>query len=158
MQLLQIRANLVFSCCLFVFLLSFSFCKNNPAHIQSDPGTVPDVFLPYKAGDTLTVVAKSGLVLREKPSPAGTKIKTINALERVVILPENIGKIQYDLTLPKEFQVRGFWAKVRTSDGKEGYAFDGFMSKGISYYPEQLLRHSHPLYDSRFAIRRNRYI
>jgi hypothetical protein len=84
---------------------------------------------PYAVGDQLTVHAASGLILRQTAAPTGTKIKTIDYGTLVTVLAENFKKTPYSVAFFSGFTVKGFWVKVRTPEGQEGFVFDGYLSK-----------------------------
>jgi hypothetical protein len=83
----------------------------------------------YTIGDQLYVLAPSGLVLREKASAQGNKITTVALGETVTVLKENFRKVPHSVLEFKGYNIRGFWVKVRTADGQEGYVFDGYLSR-----------------------------
>ncbi len=83
----------------------------------------------YNAGDPLKVLAQSGLVLREKPDPAGAKILTISYGDTVTVLKEGLRKTKNTVVVFKGYSINGFWVKVRTADNKEGWVFDGYLSR-----------------------------
>ena len=83
----------------------------------------------YIIGDQLNVLALSGLVLRETANPKGTKIGTIVLGETVTVLKDNFRKVPHSVVEFKSFSIRGFWVKVRTTGGLEGYVFDGYLSR-----------------------------
>lgn len=82
----------------------------------------------YSIGDQLNVLASSGLVLRETANPKGTKIGTIVLGETVTVLKDNFRKVPHSVLEFKNFNIRGYWVKVRTAGGLEGYVFDGYLS------------------------------
>jgi hypothetical protein len=84
---------------------------------------------PYAVGDKLTVLAESGLILRQTAAPTGTKIKTLDYGTLVTILADNFKKVPYSVAFFSGFTVKGFWVKVRTPEGQEGFVFDGYLSK-----------------------------
>ena len=75
---------------------------------------------PYKAGDQLTVHAISGLVLRETASPSGKKIRTLEYGTTVTVLADGLKKTPHSVELTKGYSIKGYWVKVRGTDGKEG--------------------------------------
>ncbi len=83
----------------------------------------------YGIGDQLYVLAPSGLVLRGKANPQGKKITTVALGETVTVLQENFRKVPHSVLEFKGYNLRGFWVKVRTTDGQEGYVFDGYLSR-----------------------------
>lgn len=83
----------------------------------------------YKVGDQLNVLAPSGLILREAPKAKGKKLTTVAPGEMVTVLQANFKKFSHAVTEFKGYNIRGFWVKVRTSGGQEGYVFDGYLSR-----------------------------
>jgi len=83
----------------------------------------------YNPGDELFVHAGSGLMLRNTPDPKGERILTLNPGDPVKILKTDFKKKPYVVTEFKGFSIKGFWVKVSTAGGKEGYVFDGYLSK-----------------------------
>ena len=84
---------------------------------------------PYKAGDQLTVHAVSGLVLRETASPSGKKIRTLEYGTTVTVLADGLKKTPHSVELTKGYSIKGYWVKVRSGEGKEGFVFDGYLSR-----------------------------
>ncbi len=80
----------------------------------------------YSKGDTLNVLAASGLRLRDKPSINGNVVATIPCGEIIVMLG-NGGSTDPKSYSEKIEGIGGQWAKV-SWQGKEGYVFDGFLS------------------------------
>ncbi len=74
-----------------------------------------------KKGDTLHVLAVSGLNLRATPEPAGKVIATVPYGGRVSVL---------EVTAREHLaeNIKGRWIRARAG-GKEGYVFDGFLSR-----------------------------
>ncbi len=83
----------------------------------------------YAVGDQLTVHAASGLILRETPAPTGKKIMTVEMGTLVTVLKEGFRKNPHSVSPFEGFTIKGFWVKVRIPGGKEGYVFDGYLSK-----------------------------
>ncbi len=83
----------------------------------------------YQAGDQLYVLAPNGLVLRETANPQGKKLLTLAVGDRVTVLPESLRKVPHSVVEFKSYNIRGFWVKVRTTNGKEGFVFDGYLSR-----------------------------
>ena len=83
----------------------------------------------YNPGDELFVHAGSGLLLRKTPDAKGERIMTLNHGDAVKVLKADFKKKPYSVEEFKGFTIKGFWVKVSTADGKEGYVFDGFLSK-----------------------------
>jgi len=83
----------------------------------------------YNPGDELFVQAGSGLILRKTPDPKGERILTLNSGDAVKVLKTDYKKIPHSVVEFKGFTIKGFWVKVSTANGKEGYVFDGYLSK-----------------------------
>lgn len=83
----------------------------------------------YNVGDNLNVLAPSGLVLRATASPQGKKISTVLLGETVTVLKENFKKVPHSVVEFKGFNIKGFWVKVSTAAGQQGYVFDGYLSR-----------------------------
>lgn len=84
---------------------------------------------PYKEGDKLIVHASSGLVLRKTADTLGEKITTLPYGDEVTVQKDDQPK---KLVLIEEFpgyKIRGYWAKVKSKNGEEGYVFDGYLSR-----------------------------
>lgn len=98
----------------------------------------------YNAGDTLFVVASTGLNLRDKMGLKGKILSTIPYGHRLIVKVEkppfpwfNTDSVQIfesyswykaenETTTP--YWIKGKWAKVKYGE-IEGYVFDGFLSK-----------------------------
>lgn len=83
----------------------------------------------YNPGDELFVHAGSGLLLRKTPDPKGARIQTLNHGDAVKVLKADFKKNPYSVLEFKGFTIKGFWVKVSTASGAEGYVFDGYLSK-----------------------------
>jgi hypothetical protein len=83
----------------------------------------------YNPGDELFVQAGSGLILRKTADPKGERITTLGHGDAVKVLKTDFKKKPHSVTEFKGFVIKGFWVKVSTKDGKEGYVFDGYLSK-----------------------------
>ncbi|MBC7774682.1 MAG: SH3 domain-containing protein [Phycisphaerae bacterium] len=83
----------------------------------------------YNPGDELFVHAGSGLVLRKTPDPKGERILALNHGDAVKVLKTDFKKKSHSVVEFKGFTIKGFWVKVSTAGGKEGYVFDGYLSK-----------------------------
>ncbi|MFN4079390.1 MAG: SH3 domain-containing protein [Saprospiraceae bacterium] len=129
-----------------IFLLAaglFGACKqdNKIASPASDaksdvaaPASKPSEAHTLKVGGVLYVHAPSGLVLRKTPSKDGEKIMNLpmNGEPLTVLeLPDPANR--YVAERMGSFEVSGGWVKVRTNDGKEGYLFEGYLSR---YLPQ----------------------
>jgi hypothetical protein len=83
----------------------------------------------YYPGDQLYVLAPSGLILRKTPDPQGERIATLALGDALTAQKENFKKKPHVVEEFKGFKIKGFWVKVRTAGGQEGYVFDGYLSK-----------------------------
>lgn len=83
----------------------------------------------YNPGDELFVHAGSGLVLRKTPDPKGERVAALNYGESITVQKTDFKKNPYSVEEFKGFKIKGFWVKVTTNGGKEGYVFDGYLSK-----------------------------
>lgn len=83
----------------------------------------------YNPGDELFVHAGSGLLLRKTPDAKGERIQTLNYGDAVKVLKMDYKKKPHSVVEFKGFTIKGFWVKVSTAEGKEGYVFDGYLSK-----------------------------
>lgn len=83
----------------------------------------------YNPGDELYVLAEKGLVLRKTGDLKGERILTLNTGDAVTVQKTDFKKKPFTAEEFKGFNIKGFWVKVRTADGKEGYVFDGYLSK-----------------------------
>lgn len=82
----------------------------------------------YKAGDKLTAFALTGLTLRDKPDKQGTKLGTVPLGATVTVLANDIFTVPFEVTEKNNIKLKGYWVKINTNE-KEGYVFDGFLSK-----------------------------
>jgi hypothetical protein len=83
----------------------------------------------YYPGDQLHVLAPSGLILRKTPDPQGERVATLALGDVLTAQKENFKKKPHVVEEFKGFKIKGFWVKVRTASGQEGYVFDGYLSK-----------------------------
>lgn len=83
----------------------------------------------YNPGDELFVHAGSGLVLRKTPDPKGQRVDALNYGESLTVQKTDFKKKPHSVEEFKGFTIKGFWVKVTTTGGKEGYVFDGYLSK-----------------------------
>ena len=83
----------------------------------------------YNPGDELFIHAGSGLVLRKTADAKGAKLQTLSYGDAVKVLKTDFKKKPHAVEEFKGFSIKGFWVKVSTADGKEGYVFDGYLSK-----------------------------
>lgn len=103
---------------------------------------------PYKAGDKLYVLAQNGLAFREKPDPNAAKISTLKNGSPLIVQAADLKKHAYTVTEFKGYTIKGFWVKVKTWDNKEGYVFDGYLSKYQA--PEKVILDEHV--DGQFTL------
>lgn len=82
----------------------------------------------YKAGDKLSVVAKSGLSLRANPGSKGKKKSTLAYGTEVTVLAEGLRVTRHEVNEFKGFTIDGYWVKIK-SGSEEGWVFDGYLSK-----------------------------
>ncbi|MEI6411228.1 MAG: SH3 domain-containing protein [Bacteroidota bacterium] len=82
----------------------------------------------YNVGDKLNVLAPKGLILRETAAATGKKILTIDPGAVVTVLKDDFKKTPYSVLEFTGFTIKGYWVKVRTGAGKEGFVFDGYLS------------------------------
>lgn len=80
----------------------------------------------YQTGDLLTVLAKSGVVLRQQPDIASEKIASFVYGQQVTVSGAPGAAFQVE-AFPG-FSIKGHWVQVSSGD-KTGYMFDGFLSK-----------------------------
>jgi len=90
----------------------------------------------YCPGDTLHVLAQTGLLLRKLPNSNGEKIATLPFGAALTVLTDDLPKVSHQVEAFPNFELAGHWVKVRTAKGKEGYVFDGFLSRFAA--PERL--------------------
>ncbi|MBX7243583.1 MAG: SH3 domain-containing protein [Bacteroidia bacterium] len=82
----------------------------------------------YAAGDELNVLSLSGLNLRQTPDEKGTKIITIPYGSKVKVLSEKLRENPFQTEECKGYSFTGHWVKI-SYNGKEGFIFDGYLSK-----------------------------
>jgi hypothetical protein len=81
----------------------------------------------YKAGDKLTVLAKSGLSLRSNPNSQGKKKSTLPFGTVVTVEAEGLKATPHQVEEFKGYSIKGYWVKVK-ANGEEGWVFDGYLS------------------------------
>lgn len=135
---------------LSIVLIIFMACGESPeseitSEKQSETTESKKVALVEEAvTEPFTVMALSGLNLREKPN--GDKLVTIPYRAEV----ERVGTQTYGAMKVQEikgYDVKGDWVKVRYK-GKEGYVFSGFLTK--LKMPEQVKEYDYEKYSSSF--------
>jgi hypothetical protein len=82
----------------------------------------------YKAGDQLTVLAKSGLSLRASAGANGKKKSNLPFGSVVTVLAEGLRTVPNSVVEFKGYTIKGFWVKVKAGS-EEGWVFDGYLSK-----------------------------
>jgi Bacterial SH3 domain len=82
----------------------------------------------YKAGDQLTVLAKSGLTLRSAAESKAKKKSNLPYGTVVTVLKEGYKTVKHSSTEFKGYTINGYWVKVKAGD-EEGWVFDGYLSK-----------------------------
>ena len=82
----------------------------------------------YQIGDKLYILAKSGLTLRAKPDPNGEKVAIVGYATAVTVSTQDLRDRKSHSVDDSGYKLNGFWVKVK-ADGKEGYIFDGYLSK-----------------------------
>ena len=83
---------------------------------------------PYKVGDKLINHAQSGLVLRKTASQDGKRIAAVEYGDALTVLKNNEPKKAHQVEEFAGYKIKGFWVKVKTKDGQEGFVFDGYLS------------------------------
>jgi len=83
----------------------------------------------YVVGDKLFVHASSGLILRETASPTGKKIQTLDMGTLVTVLKDGFRTTAHSVSPFEGYAIKGYWVKVSTPNGKQGFVFDGYLSK-----------------------------
>lgn len=117
----------------FLFLaLALWACEPKKQNVETtDTETSrPDVVntnFDYQVGKKMYVHASAGLSLRKAPDAKAEKVglaKWGEALEIVALpAPEH----SYIAETIGDFQLKGYWVKVKNDEGKEAYAFDGYL-------------------------------
>lgn len=87
----------------------------------------------YKPGDRLNAWLIDGVKIYARPNQKSKAIATIPYGQQVTVVA---GAGQADsqtmqiatMATPKPYVVKGYWVKLRSA-GKEGYVFDGYLSK-----------------------------
>ncbi len=95
--------------------------EDSPASEVASPGR-------YKAGDLLYCYAKSGLVLRDKPDPSGSKLASVPLTGEVQIKDAEPFTKAFSVKEACGLEIKGYWVKA-SFGGKEGYIFDGYLLK-----------------------------
>lgn len=85
----------------------------------------------FKEGESIYVWALSGLNIRKLPDAKSEKIAALPYGTKVMV-QANIGVIvAHEVEEFKDFKVKGVWVLVKYGD-KEGFVFDGFMSRLVA--------------------------
>ena len=89
----------------------------------------------YQPGDVLYVWAHSGLKLRSGPGIKTKKISWLKFGTKLTIIEKTVHPITLlmveadSLTGADPLNFKGYWVKVRASDGQEGYVYDQYLLK-----------------------------
>lgn len=120
----------LFKTTFFLLLLAFSACKNEPAAPAPAPQPEAPKAAALPVGSKVYVHAVNGLVLRQTPAPDGAKLGNVpfdgSPLE-VLVSPDPANVYVAETLGP--YEVKGGWVKVRTAQNKEGYLFEGYLSR-----------------------------
>ncbi|XDD50663.1 SH3 domain-containing protein [Leptospira sp. WS92.C1] len=81
-------------------------------------------FLPV-TGDKFGLVTATQLLLRETPSTGGKILGRLATRDIVELIEEHSKKVTID-------EMQGTWAKIKTKDGKIGFAFTAYLMRGVS--------------------------
>jgi hypothetical protein len=76
----------------------------------------------YKKGDKLYVLSDAGLVIRSAADKNASKVSLAPYGKQVTVKENNPGDKPFEVS-----GIKGYWVNV-VYEGKEGYAFDGFLS------------------------------
>lgn len=117
-----------------LLIITIVFCVQSVAHGISE----------YQIGDTLFVIARTGLNVRSDPSLRGKALSTIPYGHRLIAKEEKLPFLWFNTDSVQIFEsyswykaenaatapywIKGKWVKVEYN-GMEGYVFDGFLSK-----------------------------
>lgn len=115
----------------FLLLLpAFLACKNEPVVPVVTPQPEAPKAASLPVGSKVYVHAANGLVLRQTPEPDGAKLGNVpldgSPLE--VLASPDPGNV-YVAETHGPYEVKGGWVKVRTAANKEGYLFEGYLSR-----------------------------
>ncbi|MCC6410566.1 MAG: SH3 domain-containing protein [Saprospiraceae bacterium] len=114
---------------LFLFLALFA-CKNEPAAPVATPQPEAPKVAKVPVGSKVYAHAVNGLVLRQTPSADGAKLGNVpfNGSPLEVLVSPDPANVYVAETIGP-YEVKGGWVKVRTSENKEGYLFEGYLSR-----------------------------
>lgn len=82
----------------------------------------------YKAGDKLTVLAKSGLSLRASAGANGKKKTNLPFGSVVTVMAEGLRTVPNSVVEFKGYSIKGYWVKIKAGS-EEGWVFDGYLSR-----------------------------
>ncbi|MVM38807.1 hypothetical protein GO730_16760 [Spirosoma sp. HMF3257] len=93
-------------------------------------GATPYLEKPLQVNDIVYIHAPNGLTLRKTGAKDGTKVALVpfNGASLTVVSPPEPG-VQYVAETIGGFAVKGGWVNVKTSEGLEGYLFEGYLSR-----------------------------
>lgn len=91
--------------------------------LLSQDGLTSEFSNVCKAGSTLYVYTRSGLILRSKPDINGAAIGKAGYGSKVVVVADAGQRVAF-----KNGNIQGEWVKVKWGD-KEGYIFSGYLSR-----------------------------
>lgn len=77
----------------------------------------------YQKGDTLNVLANSGLELKNKPSLSSKTLSLVSYGDQVLVIKDKKRKVKLEVD-----GITGYWILVKYGN-MVGYVFDGFLSK-----------------------------
>lgn len=77
----------------------------------------------YQKGDTLNVLANSGLELKNKPSLSSKTLSLVSYGDQVLVIKDKKQKVKLEVD-----GITGYWILVKYGN-MVGYVFDGFLSK-----------------------------
>lgn len=139
-----------------LLLLTFMACKNEPAPPAPAPQPEAPKASAMPVGSKVYVHAVNGLVLRQTPAPDGAKLANIprdGAPLEVLVSPDSANVFVAETHGP--YEVKGGWVKVRTATNKEGYLFEGYLSRyaPLLKTPEGMLTNIEAFYQTVAAPR-----
>lgn len=82
----------------------------------------------YKKNDTLNVLSPNGIIMNDGSIGAFQKLVDIPYAGKVVVTDNFLRTKSYSVQEFEDFMIKGHWVKVKY-EGKEGYVFDGYLSK-----------------------------
>lgn len=110
--------------------MAFIACKNEPPAPVPPPQPEAQEASKLPVGSKVFVHAVNGLVLRQTPAADGAKLGNVppDGTPLEVVLSPDPANIYVAETLGP-YEVKGGWVKVRTAQNKEGYLFEGYLSR-----------------------------